>query len=1511
MTIAMSVLFGDHSYYYAFSEKQQIVVSGQADAELTVPNIGCALIIEWINNHALISIPDGRKKRTIEAPINEPTVIDNNNQLAVYFTVADPEQTTVPLPRDCCVDIERISAAERNTTHYNRIDLNLPFIPRSFIRIVREDGKTTVYDRESRNGVYLNGKKLPKGGKAVLKEGDILSLLTTRIIASGNNLLFENVDGKLTVHRIKPLDVRRAASISPIDENTFAVNGERTRRLFPVDPETIIIDLYVENGTGTKINWLNVLVTPIVTISLLLVLVFVMGMSPVMLIMSGVMSVVSAILTVINYRKEKKKQLKDGKKNEEDFSKELVECAAKVQIGHDKELNELKKNNPAPAECISAVQNRNDILWTRQEDEGDFLQARLGLGTIPAKVTAKWGYNKRASEETDSERKARQLAEGSVALQDAPVLYDFLHNKITGIEGNHDEAMQLIRNIITELTTTHSYTKLKIVALLSEKEAEQCAWMRWLPHCQDEDHQVRYLFTSSEAAKNTMDEIEAILQARNNHLQGYRATNASLETPFFLFIITDASILNNHPIQNSLLSNDNLSCSSIFLNRIPAVCEWYIDVNEGCGNYYNRSDARKKQAFRVDEYPWEQADQFARAIAPLYVEAANGLAPLPSKVSFLEGYGVKTPEQLNIEDRWKQAETYKTLSVPIAKKKGNENFLFDVHNMKHGAHGGVAGTNRSGKTEMVVSWLLSLAVNFSPQDVQFILIDFLGTGLLEQLEDLPHLAGTISQRDTGRSIARRLISLKSEATRRAALIAEFSKYGIKNINDLNEKYNPNGPVNKKLPILLLVVDEYAQFRVRYPAFDAEIANLTMVGAALGIFVVLMSQSLMSGLPLGTAANLKFRWCLRVVPNSGESQLMLQTKDAEEIKISTPGRAYIKIATWIYEEVQSFWSGAPYNPNKMNNEATRLPISQVTLDGQRVPCEDISKNERTQQTEADVIIRYIMRYCKEHSIPSTDKIWTNDLPERLALPDVLPVEFNNRAKWHSTNGNAFVIGMTDDPEKQTQYPLALDFAKFGHIAVYGDPSTGKTTLLQTLIMSIAMTRKPDEASIYIMDFGGGNMITFEDLPHVGGIVYPNQPGKLQKLMLLVNNMLLDRQNSFPKVGAKDITNYRHILSNTEERIPDVYILVDNLGAVVQADPNAQPFFQNLTQNGANYGIYLVATAPLGGIPFRIENNIKYQLALQLDPIFNYRNIVGKVDDQLPAIKGRGYTKGDPPLEFQTALPAPGKNDIEVSDNIRKIIAAMKRAWSGDLPDIIPEMPEMIPYGSINTNGVALGLSGERIQPVVYDYTTQHYLLISGTRQSGKTNLLQVISKQLKEKLQGNLIIFDVMGKRKNTRWKFADTYLTKAADIDAFVQGLRPELQRRDAIVKAGKKEPFEPIIFAIDDYEKFYTPISTDTVSRLWAIASLGKDLSVYLIASGDSQALLTHYNQGDPIVATMCQGKQFVMLGGSMLSHPAIITNASFAQQGIQLENYYGYFVDSRTPEAFKTIYFGGDNAE
>ena len=74
-------------------------------------------------------------------------------------------------------------------------------------------------------------------------------------------------------------------------------------------------------------------------------------------------------------------------------------------------------------------------------------------------------------------------------------------------------------------------------------------------------------------------------------------------------------------------------------------------------------------------------------------------------------YQIQHPEELNVQSRWKNHAAHKSLAVPLGVREQNNYVELNLHEKAHGPHGLVAGTTGSGKSEIVQSYILSLAVN--------------------------------------------------------------------------------------------------------------------------------------------------------------------------------------------------------------------------------------------------------------------------------------------------------------------------------------------------------------------------------------------------------------------------------------------------------------------------------------------------------------------------------------------------------------------------------------------------------------------------------------------------------------------------------------------------------------------------------------------------------------------------------------------------------------------------------
>ena len=148
----------------------------------------------------------------------------------------------------------------------------------------------------------------------------------------------------------------------------------------------------------------------------------------------------------------------------------------------------------------------------------------------------------------------------------------------------------------------------------------------------------------------------------------------------------------------------------------------------------------------------------------------------------------------------------------------------------------IAGTTGSGKSETIQSYILSLAVNFHPHDVAFLLIDYKGGGMANLFKDLPHLLGTITNLDGAQSMRALALSMRRSIVGRRL----FGQYGVNHINQYQKKFKL-GEATEPLPHLFLISDEFAELKVNQPDFIKELVSIARVGRSLGVHLILATQ----------------------------------------------------------------------------------------------------------------------------------------------------------------------------------------------------------------------------------------------------------------------------------------------------------------------------------------------------------------------------------------------------------------------------------------------------------------------------------------------------------------------------------------------------------------------------------------------------------------------------------------------------------------------------------------------
>ena len=314
-----------------------------------------------------------------------------------------------------------------------------------------------------------------------------------------------------------------------------------------------------------------------------------------------------------------------------------------------------------------------------------------------------------------------------------------------------------------------------------------------------------------------------------------------------------------------------------------------------------------------------------------------------------------------------------------------------------------------------------------------------------------------------------------------------------------------------------------------------------------------------------------------------------------------------------------------------------------------------------------------------------------------------------------------------------------------------------------------------------------------------------------------------------------------------------------------------------------------------IPYRINQNIKSSVALHMTNNMDYAGIVGKTNGLEPEnYPGRGLVRGNPPLEFQAALPAAGRSETERTVAIRAMAMLMGEKWNGDRVGSIPVMPELVHASDYPCAGVFLGLTCQDIQPAVLDLWTNPFLLISQTRTDDRVMIL--ITKQVLEKMEPKSIILSD---------SLPGLEIPVIQDMDVALEELMPELQRRkDALTDSGLEiEKYPYIAVLIPDLKAAFDKVSNESMRRLNSIVLLGERLNVLLVVQGQAEDINRLYHAGDAFTNSIVRQADALLVGGKASAHSAIHANLSFTEQNMLLDEGQGYWVENEETVKIKLL--------
>lgn len=1167
-----------------------------------------------------------------------PVYVDNYSHLHIENT------STIFIGRD------------RNTNH---IVYDNPLVCKTQAKIFLINGVWSIENYDAKFNTYVNDEPISRSTR-MLANGDRISIFGLTIILIDKELFINNPFNRVTCNKnyfsiskytnklIKDYDeedfndylnndyfLRTPRILDLIDETRVTIASPEVSKKNRELPAALVLGSSLSMGMMT-------LITLVQTIDNLASGRVELKNAIFSLFMSGTMLLTSVLIPILNRRYT----VKIRELNEKDTITNYKKYIAKKMDSIEELLNRnraiLYKTYVSPEECMDIILYDHSRLWERQIEDKDFLTIRLGIGDVPSGFIINYTQDDHIGITSETYDYMNMCIEKAKTLKEAPVLLSLVRKNISAII-YEDEKLKFryIQNILLQLITFHSYDELKLVFLLKDNTDGKWDFAKMLPHVWSNSKDMRFFADESSKISIVSEYLADELKKRNKK----NDTNFDYKEnlPYYLIIIDDYKNVENLEVINDILKADkNMGFSILFLTdsilKLPTECKNFVEISGNDGMLRQSQNFNEaKLPFKLNTsaiFSFEQISQILFNILIKYNEEKEML--LPSSYTFLEMYNVGCIEQLNILERWRESDSVNSLSAPIGVDGYGKHICLDIHEKYHGPHGLIAGSTGSGKSEFIITYILSLAINYHPDDVTFVLIDYKGGGLAGAFKrpdvQLPHLVGTITNIDKS-SLQRSLESIQSELKRRQVEFSEARLVTGESTIDIYkyQKYYHSGVLKKPISHLFIISDEFAELKQQEPEFMDELISVARIGRSLGVHLILATQKPGGVVNDQIRSNSKFGICLKVQSPS-DSKDIIDIPDAA--KLSGAGQFYIKVGNDDYLALgQSGWAGALYYPSAEVKKEYDNSIEFISSTGRILKkVDDVKKNTSASKGEQLTnIVKYISDLARKENIHE-EPLWLNPIPETIYL-DAIREKYHVKVEEDVINP---VIGEYDDPSRQLQNVMTLNISFGGNTIIYGNAASGKETLISTMIYDIIANYSSAVAQLYLLDFGSETLKAFKKSKHVGDVMFANDSEKIARFFNMLQNELKERKEKLSDYNG----DFNLYTKATQEIIPTFIIVLNNYESFVENYPNSyEEILEILLREGIKYRmVFVFTTSSTTGVRYRMLQNFRQKIALQMNKDDDYMSIFERVGKKRPShLFGRGLVNPEDKkyFEFQTA------------------------------------------------------------------------------------------------------------------------------------------------------------------------------------------------------------------------------------------------------------------------------------
>lgn len=1119
--------------------------------------------------------------------------------------------------------------------------------------------------------------------------------------------------------------------------------------------------------------------------------------------------------------------------------------------------------HPTPEGLLSFIHDP-ERLWERRRTDSDHLQARIGVARTPW-FTFHLTDAGTPVEPTDPIllQEAELVTETYECIDGMPAVADLKDATVVAVIGPRERTVPLARGIVSQLAAHQLPEDLDLALAFPREHAEEWRGFDLLPHVHNPE-----LFDGPVPARRvapSLADLSEILGTemveRSTKATAARRRGVSADELPRMVVIADehghpASVL-RRPDQTLHTRDLGITVIHLLDDRLdePDDVDLRIDLggDEATITTAARSTNPRATTFTPEDTPGWLFESIARSLAArrtftaLHQEIVEG-----QQADISEMLGIDLSRPIRLEELWQPRTPADFLRVAFGIDDAGRLIHLDLKESAQqgmGPHGICIGATGSGKSEMLRTLILSLAVAHSPEDLSMILIDYKGGAAFAPFQPLPHLAGLIDNlADDPQLTVRARASLQGEVVRRQQQLKDAdSSPSITHYRELRHK-NPDLP---PMPHLFVVIDEFGELLTAEPDFIDLFLQIGRIGRSIGVHLLLSSQRIEGGKLRGLDTYLSYRLGLRTFSES-ESQVVLGSGDAFHLP-PQPGYGYLKVDTSVYQRFRAGYVSGPM-PTAARREvaqmgplAYRLPLYNGIDTDQQNPEVPVLHRPNISRTLVDEVVS---------SLRSDDSavtpVWLPPLSTRLTLGQVLDER--------NTNPLHVIVGLEDDPAHQQQKPWVLDLTSSGgHVALIGSPQSGRTTLLRTIAASIALTTTPQQVTIYGLDLVGGGLRRIEGFPHVGGVATRGDSDRIRRLIEELTAMLRTREQLFKVHGIDSMGQLRTMHARGQlSQLPsaDIVLLVDGYGLLRSDFDSLEEPFTSLMLQASSYGLHLVMSMGRWG-EMRMAhqalfgNRIEFRLNDPSDSIIDR-----KLAETIPADSpGRALT--DAKTLAQVALPslelAEGADHGEALD---ELVRQVSTSWSGPsaapirlLPSHVD--PASLPGAAEEPYAVPLGVRQDTMGTAAWEFQdSDQHLLILGDAKCGKSTALRTLATGLAARFTPEQLAIAVIDPRGHVPECIPEDYLaahaTSLPQAAGLASSIASELEQRPG--RSPEERARSPrVVLLIDDHD-IISAGGSEPLAALMPHLPAARDLGFHIVVTrpvaGSTRALYSPFLQ-------------------------------------------------------------------